>query len=820
MVCFAARKAHPKKQNIFSDLANTNSASCYRFHYNPSHLCTRKTPRMNRLLLLTLCFLSTLLLHAQEKGQGGTLKGIVLTEKGEPLPHATVAVKKGRSTITDAAGAFQLTGIPAGKQEITISSAGFATQTLPVTIEEGLEASLSVRLQSEGFLNEVVVTASRREESIKEVPSSVTILSAKQIREQLAINPNITSILGNTVPGLGTFTNKATNSGQTLRGRSVLVLIDGIPQSTPLMNGSRDLRTIDPSIIERVEVIKGATSIYGNGSGGGIINFITKKPSGDKIISGDTRISTSGNIDHSSNTIGYRVSQTLHGSIKKFSYVISGVYDETGVQKDAEGNVIAQPDGLSETRLFNGFAKLGYQIDENQKLTFSFNFFRSRQYADYINKAGVFGQSPAVGVKGIDPGAPAGTPHSHNMYLNYQHTKLPYNSSLEVMVYDHKFQSLNRYVEKSTAWYGPGQTYIQSWKQGLRANLNTPWKIKSVSGDVTYGFDLLKDKTNQVLTDGRIYIPDMNMFNAAPFAQVKVDIADFVFKGGIRYENANIKVKDFNTIAKGQNGEGSLPIKGGTLNYSATMFNAGLRYARFDFFNPFISFGQAFGLNELGRVLRTAKENTLDQITTDPVITNNYEAGFSSQIGPVNIQGAYFVSTSKLGANLVEQNGMFVTQREPERVYGYEVQAEARILKNLRAGGSYSYVEGKSESANGTKVYMNGERIAPPKATGFVAWNPVAALNLQFSTVYTGSRNRFQLRNTGLYGLSEAPVKDVIYFNFNGGYRISRSFNVALGIENIFNKSYYPPRSQYRAQDVEYVMGNGARFNLSLGFQF
>lgn len=775
---------------------------------------------MNRSLALALFFLSSLFqLQAQDKGPG-SLKGFVHTEKGEALPGATISVKKGAATTTDANGIFVLASMPVGRFDIQVSSAGYATQNITVDIQEGQETSVDISLEADGFLNEVVVTAGRKVESIKEVPSSVTILRAKQIRDQTSINPSITSILGNTVPGLGTFTNKATNSGQTLRGRSVLVLIDGIPQSTPLMNGSRDLRTIDPAVIERVEVIKGATSIYGNGSGGGIISFITKKPSGTKAISGETRISMDGNIAHSSNTVGYRVSQTLHGAIKKFSYVVSGVYNETGALKDADGNVIAQADGLSETRLFNGFGKLSYQITDNQEVTVSYNFFRSRQHADYINKAGKYGESPAIGVKGIDPGDPAGTPHSHNFYINYRVSKLPANSSMELMLYDHRFQSLNRYVEKSNSWYGPGQTFIQSSKKGVRANINTPWKWKMISGDITYGFDLLKDKTNQVLTDGRVFVPDMNMLNAAPFAQLKVDIKNFVIKGGLRYENASIKVKDFNTIAKGQNGEGSIPIKGGKLTYNATMWNAGIRYTKFDLFNLYVSFSQAFGLNELGRVLRTAKENTLDQITTDPVITNNYEAGFNSQLGPVNIQAAYFVSTSNLGANLVEENGMFVTQREPERVYGYEVQAEARIIKSVRIGGSYSYVEGKSEKEDGTKVYMNGERIMPPKATGFIAYQPLSALNMQLSTVYTGSRNRFQPRNTGVYGLSEGPVKDVIYFNFNAGYKINKSFNIGLGIENLFNQSYYPPRSQYRVQDLEYVQGNGARFNLSLGYQF
>jgi iron complex outermembrane recepter protein len=487
--------------------------------------------------------------------------------------------------------------------------------------------------------------------------------------------------------------------------------------------------------------------------------------------------------------------------------------------KDADGNVIAQPDGLSETRLFNGFGKIGYQISSQQQVEFSYNIFQSRQHTRYINKAGVYGVSPAVGEKGVDPGDPAGTPHSHNLYLSYRVKELPANSSLEVVGYDHRFQSLNRYVEKSNSWYGPGQTYIQSYKKGIRANLNTPWKGK-ISGDVTYGFDLLKDRTNQVLTDGRVYVPDMDMLNMAPFAQVKADFHKLVLKGGIRYENAGIQVQDFHTIAKGPDGQGSIPIKGGKLTYKATMFNVGARYNRWNFFSPFVSFSQAFGLNELGRVLRSATQNTLEQIVTDPVITDNYEAGFSSQAGPVSFTGSYFVSTSKLGANLVEQNGIFVTHRQPERIYGYELAAEARLGKTIKAGGSYSFVEGISKEDSGKEVYMNGERIAPAKATGFVNYHPIAALNLQLSAVSTGSRDRFDPRSTGTYGLSEGPVKPVTYFNFNAGYAINTSFSLAMGVENLFNQAYYPSRSQYRVQDLEYVRGNGARLSLNLGYKF
>src|SRR5690606_28873881 len=249
-----------------------------------------------------------------------------------------------------------------------------------------------------------------------------------------------------------------------------------------------------------------------------------------------------------------------------------------------------------------------------------------------INSVGVYGERPSIGIKGESPGEPAGTPQNHNLWASYSHDGLPLGTALDVTAYYNRFISMNRYVPSATAWYGPGQTQIQSFKKGIRLNLNTPWSAGSISGEVTYGLDLLNDMTNQVLTDGRVYIPDMNMVNLAPYAQLKVDLVDqLVFKGGVRYENARVKVKDFRTIATGPDGAGSTDVTGGTIPYNATMFNAGLRYSKYEFFNPFISFSQGFAINELGRILRRAKESTLQNLETDPIITNNYEAGFSSR---------------------------------------------------------------------------------------------------------------------------------------------------------------------------------------------
>ena len=50
--------------------------------------------------------------------------------------------------------------------------------------------------------------------------------------------------------------------------------------STKLYSTALGIRTLDPASIERIEVLNGATSVWGNGAAGGVINYITKKPSG------------------------------------------------------------------------------------------------------------------------------------------------------------------------------------------------------------------------------------------------------------------------------------------------------------------------------------------------------------------------------------------------------------------------------------------------------------------------------------------------------------------------------------------------------------
>jgi iron complex outermembrane receptor protein len=127
-------------------------------------------------------------------------------------------------------------------------------------------------------VEEVFVSASRTERPLSTIPNTVTVINAAELEQQLSIQDDLSTVLGNLIPGFSPSRQKMTNAGETLRGRKPLYMIDGVPQSNPLRDGGREGNTIDPNVIERVEVLHGANAIHGVGAAGGIINLITKKP--------------------------------------------------------------------------------------------------------------------------------------------------------------------------------------------------------------------------------------------------------------------------------------------------------------------------------------------------------------------------------------------------------------------------------------------------------------------------------------------------------------------------------------------------------------
>src|SRR5216684_3181560 len=88
-------------------------------------------------LFLLLCALCRL--YGQTSGGVFMISGTVTDQSGASIPGAVVAARQRgksaeRKTTTDAAGSFQLSGVPAGAFDLEVTSQGFTTATIPVTV--------------------------------------------------------------------------------------------------------------------------------------------------------------------------------------------------------------------------------------------------------------------------------------------------------------------------------------------------------------------------------------------------------------------------------------------------------------------------------------------------------------------------------------------------------------------------------------------------------------------------------------------------------------------------------------------------------------
>jgi len=687
---------------------------------------------------------------------------------------------------------------------------------------------------NEQDIERIVVTGSRIAENIDEVPASITIITQKQIAAQLKVSSEIQSLLANLVPGMAPSTGTASNSGQTLRGRSPLVMIDGVPQSTPLRNGALGIRTLDASVIERIEVIKGATSIYGNGAAGGIINYITKKANSDKELSGHASISSRFSAVELEDSIGQRYEGGINGEVNNFNYVFNASYEENGLQRDADGDILGLKYGLSDAVMQDYFAKMGYHFDDEKSLQFTYNYYQSKQDVDLIDKVGNINTGEKTQAMPLAPGqsvlgVPQG-PTNHNMMLKYVDDEVFAQTGLIVDLYSQDVENIFFYsptLANPDAGYSGGQSLINSEKKGLRVTFNTLVDFSFDNGDsleatFIYGIDALNDVTSQPMVDGRVWVPEMDMENLAGFLQTKLIYnEDLVIKLGIRQEDIDLTVNDYSTLKLCKKvDQCSVPVNvtGDTLNYKATTYNVGIKYNALPLFSPFVSYSQGADITDTGRLLRTATVTDISLIRTEASIIDNYELGFSSDFEQVHFEFATYFSTSELGTTnkFNETTGVYMPVRAPQEIYGYEALINYEINKAWAVNATYSWVEGKNTEAD---VYLGAKQISPPKATVNLNWNPSNDISVAVNYLYVGDRKRFEPVD-GKYVGDQGPIDSYQIVNLSGNYDFANDWSAFVGVENLFNQDYYPTKSQGYTYGGYNIKGLGTTVNIGINYQF
>lgn len=221
--------------------------------------------------------------------QTGTISGKVLDENGEGLPGVTVTVKNTtRGTITGADGSYR---IKAGSDEtLSFSFIGFQTQEVKVGSQSEVNVSMEVDVES---LDEVVVVG-YGSQSRKELTSSISSISSKEIKEMpvVGVDQQIQGrasgvvVVNNTGEPGGGITMRIRGTSSIGGGNEPLFVIDGMPiENTQTANRNmgearvNGLSQINPSDIESIEILKdaAATAIYGARASNGVVLITTKR---------------------------------------------------------------------------------------------------------------------------------------------------------------------------------------------------------------------------------------------------------------------------------------------------------------------------------------------------------------------------------------------------------------------------------------------------------------------------------------------------------------------------------------------------------------
>lgn len=673
----------------------------------------------------------------------------------------------------------------------------------------------------------MVVTASRSQQLLNDVPRSVTVIDQEQLQSQLNQSRSINDVLSTLVPGMGTSVhgNLSSKGQNQIRGRRVLLLIDGVAQNNSFLDFGQELSAIDPQNVERIEVIRGGSAVYGLGAQGGIINVITKMPE-EGAVEYRTKVGTSFQ-EFGSDAFTWNVYQEATGGDEKDQWRLGLGYEQRGGSYDANGDRLPSVNNEDDMDNLNVNGVWNRNIDEDRSLTLTVGV---RNITDNDGWCAANGDAangkPAEavhcgpgynnGVAGKDGAKPNDVTRT---FANYQARYQDLGFSLGMldvtgywMAQDTETFTLamNDKNPNSPTFgqtlYGHNETDFDRF--GVKANISSQidWAF------VTWGMDVEQQSFKQPNSVGFYNnTPDVEQFAIAPFAQFITDVSDnTVLSYGIRYEYVRLSVDDF-TVGNTHNNAGD-QVQGGDPYFDEFLFNIGVTHDLTDNHQLFASFAQGMSTNEALRDIRSGNSSTVEG-AIKPITTDNYEVGVRGFLGEADYSLAAFYSESDLGStlNVNEAGDALESTRAPEKVWGAEATLGYSILANLRTDSTISWQEGerKLNEDSGWEP-LDGTRIAPLKVTSVISYDAYEFGRYNMTLVYSGNRDKEDEITSG------AKYAVDSYFVANAGVDYDLPFGtLSFAVENLFNEDYMTAYAQSERNNSRYYNAPGRRFHLN-----
>lgn len=655
----------------------------------------------------------------------------------------------------------------------------------------------------------MVVVSNRTPKAISDIPGTVWYIDAEKIEQEYRGGKTLGDILASAIPSLDVSSGARTNFGQNLRGRAMLVIIDGVSlQSSRQI--SRQLDSIDPFNIDRIEVLSGATSIYGAGASGGVINIITKKAQSEELefesfVGGTSGLNSSEDFD-------YKVAQSISGGNETVQARSSVVYTETQGVFDSNGT-IATPDISQGSLQFNQtvdfLTTVGINVSETKKVNLLAQYYDSQQDSPY--GLYIVGRDFVDVRNGFDSDREHGTERIM-LSASYIDEQVLGHQLIAEASYRKEDQTFTPYYQSS----GQQITDVVSLKAVLAKNFD--------KFNIVYGIDAYQDKleSNQALYDSTIAndsgnlnnrtsaqvgrYPGVEVSSVAGFVQADYSLTDdWIVEGGVRYQYISNKIDDFvgynqqKKIAAGS-GLTADAVPGGETDYTVALFNLGTVYSLNTDSEIWANFSQGFDLADpakyygqgdytlVGDHWQLNESINVNDSKMFGIKTNSFELGYRLDKGDFNLQTAAYYSQSDKNVTYNKTTMLIETLEDKKRVYGLEAMASLWIHENVQLGASGHYVVSEVKGDKGWEDYDAGY-ASTSKANAWVGWyDSDLAVKLQSQTMFDYE------------DASNNKLEGYTLFDLVGSYKFPVG-SLGFGIQNLLDKDYTTAWGQ-RAQIV------------------
>ncbi len=715
-------------------------------------------------VLSLLILLRTVVLAAN-----GSLAGRVNAEtSGEPLAGVNVLIAGTvRGTMTGSSGEFRITEVPPGTYTILFSIVGYQRVRLAdVVVREGEETFVTVSMKETPLQTEqVVVTASKREQSLVEVPVSIAVMEASDIRERnsLTLDDALRYVPG--VNMTGPQVNIRGSSGYSLgAGSRVLMMLDGIPFLAG-DTGELIFEAIPVGQIDRIEVVKGASSaLYGSNALGGVINVITKPIAALP----KTYIRTYGGLYNKPSFEQWKWSdktrfvngQSLGFSRKidqfGFAVFLSRQFDDGYRQNDYR-------------RRYNAYVKLRQELSGSSTLTINTGVLH--QFSGQF----LFWRS-------LDS---ALIPPIKNQTDNLKSTRFFANSLLTAVLSDHALLTVKA-MWSHNRW-GFQQMHDVDRTESITDDIRAEVSARIIPADnhtITFGLDGSIDMIGGEMFEGR------TIGGLAVYAQDEIELADDVtLTLGARYDFQSVGLVERSVQLNPKSALTYTPWEGTTLRAS---FGRGFRVPSVA--EAFIAAGGGF--------VRGVPNTALK-----PERSLSFELGVSQALGEA---GSLDIAGFRSDYDDLIEPGLRVSGQNLEvqwrnvtsaRVQGFETSTKLGFFDgHLMCALGYTYVYPEDLTKNDILKYRP-RHLFYSTALAHLGW---LSLGGDFRFVSRVDRIDDELVETGIVPDGDERV-DILVADFRIGAEIALggiSLSTTLNIKNAFQRNYVelignlmPPRT-------------------------